>query len=78
MCQAGQRCRAAIALHDGRKENPREYRIVLLQGRAFYADHLMNSQRETLQNAEKAAQRAIDKGSRLRRRLCGPGTILSA
>ena len=30
---------------------------LLLQGRAFYADHLMNSQLETLQNAEQAAQR---------------------
>jgi TolB-like protein/Tfp pilus assembly protein PilF/predicted Ser/Thr protein kinase len=34
---------------------------LLLQGRAFYADHLMNSRLDTLQNAEKAAQRAIDK-----------------
>jgi len=34
---------------------------LLLQGRAFYADHLMNSQRDTLQNAEKMAEQAIDK-----------------
>ena len=33
---------------------------LLLQGRAFYADYNINSQRETLQNAEKMAQRAID------------------
>jgi serine/threonine protein kinase/tetratricopeptide (TPR) repeat protein len=41
--------------------NSAEAYNLLLQGRAFYADHLMNSQRETLQNAERMAQRAIDK-----------------
>lgn len=41
--------------------NSAEAYNLLLQGRAFYADHLMNSQRETLQNAEKMAQQAIAK-----------------
>ena len=34
---------------------------LLLQGRAYWADYFSNSQRETLQNAEKMAQRAIEK-----------------
>jgi TolB-like protein len=34
---------------------------LLLQGRAYYADHLINSQLETLQSAQRMAQRAIDK-----------------
>ena len=34
---------------------------LLLQGRAYWADYFSNSQRESLQNAEKMAQRAIEK-----------------
>jgi serine/threonine protein kinase/Tfp pilus assembly protein PilF len=34
---------------------------LLLQGRAYYADYNINSRRETLHNAEKMAQQAIDK-----------------
>jgi TolB-like protein/Tfp pilus assembly protein PilF len=41
--------------------NSAEAYNLLLQGRAFYADHLINSQRDTLQTAEKLAQKAIDK-----------------
>jgi eukaryotic-like serine/threonine-protein kinase len=34
---------------------------LLLQGRAYWADYFMNSQRETLHNAEKMARQAIEK-----------------
>jgi eukaryotic-like serine/threonine-protein kinase len=40
--------------------SPEAYNL-LLQGRAYWADYFMNSQRETLQNAEKMARQAIDK-----------------
>jgi Tfp pilus assembly protein PilF len=41
--------------------NSTEAYNLLLQGRAYWADYFMNSQRETLQNAEKMALRAIEK-----------------
>ena len=34
---------------------------LLLQGRAYWADYFMNSQRESLQNAQRMAKRAIEK-----------------
>jgi serine/threonine protein kinase/Flp pilus assembly protein TadD len=41
--------------------NSAEAYNLLLQARAFQADYLMNSQRETLRSVQRTAQRAIDK-----------------
>ena len=40
--------------------SPEAYNL-LLQGRAYYADYMINSQRETVQNAQRAARQAIEK-----------------
>ena len=50
------------ALRSSSTKSPEAYNL-LLEARAYYADHLINSQRETLQRGQRLAQQAIDKDS---------------